>query len=185
MPVRGLAFRRTPSVFEKPQVTYRTQAKRTVGSALMRPFPYLPRFLFDANSEIAPQAIYCFLCIGPPTGPCSLLSQRNPGPSPWTPYDWNYIYFMWQLPHHTPKTPGCCETLCARILTGWHVGHMPSVAIHVISHCMHRSHDRWYFVSRGFRMPCCCTTGRAHITLLPNTFQPHTFFNSFGRTTKQ
>ena len=28
---------------------------------------------------------------------------------------------------------------------------MPSVAIHVISHSVHRSHDRWYFVSRGFR----------------------------------
>ena len=28
---------------------------------------------------------------------------------------------------------------------------MPSVAIHVISHSVHRSHDRWYFVSRGVR----------------------------------
>ena len=58
----------------------------------MRPLPYLPRFLFDADSEIAPQTIYCFLCIGPTTGLCSLLSQRNPGPSPWTPSDWNYVY---------------------------------------------------------------------------------------------
>ena len=28
---------------------------------------------------------------------------------------------------------------------------MPSVAIHVIYHSVHRSHKRWYFVSRGFR----------------------------------
>ena len=57
----------------------------------MRPVPYLPRFLFDADSEIAPQAIYCFLCIYPTAGLCLLLSQRKPGPSPWTPYDWNYV----------------------------------------------------------------------------------------------
>ena len=28
---------------------------------------------------------------------------------------------------------------------------MPSVAIHDLSHSVHRSHDGWYFVSRGFR----------------------------------
>ena len=33
-------------------------------------------------------------------------------------------------------------------------------------------------------MPCCCTTGRAHMSLLLNMFQPHTFPTSFGRTTK-
>ena len=82
MSVRDLALERTPSVFEKPQVTYKTQAKRTVGSASMRPLPYLPRLLFDTNSEIAPQTMYSFLCIGPTTGLCSLLSQRNPGHSP-------------------------------------------------------------------------------------------------------
>ena len=67
---------------DKPQVTYRTQAKSTVGSASMRPLPCLPRVLFNVDSEIAPQTIYCFLCIGPTTGLCSLLSRRNPGPSP-------------------------------------------------------------------------------------------------------
>ena len=187
--VRDLALRWTPSVFEKPQVTYRT-SKSTVGSASMRPLPYLPRFLFDADSEIAPQTIYWFLCIGPTTGFCSPLSQRNPGPSPWTSNDWNYVYYMWQIPHHTPKTPGCYET-CTRIATGWHVGHMPSVAIHVIPHWSH-----WHRIPcigpttggtscrGGFVMPCCCTTGRAHIALLPNTFHPHTFLTSLGRTTK-
>ena len=33
-------------------------------------------------------------------------------------------------------------------------------------------------------MPCRCTTGRAHIALLPNTFEPHTFLTTLGRTTK-
>ena len=28
---------------------------------------------------------------------------------------------------------------------------MPSVAMHVISHSVQRSHDRWHFVPRGFR----------------------------------
>ena len=28
---------------------------------------------------------------------------------------------------------------------------MPRVAVHVILHSVHRSHDGWYFVSRGFR----------------------------------
>ena len=137
--------------FRKISGNLQDTSKSTVGSASMRPLPYLSRFLFHADSEIAPQPIYCLLCIGPTTGLCSLLSQRNPGPSPWTPYDWNYVYYMWQIPHHTPKTRDWCETLCARIATGWNMGRMPSVAIHVISHSVRRSHDRWYFVSRGFR----------------------------------
>ena len=33
-------------------------------------------------------------------------------------------------------------------------------------------------------MSCCCTTGRVHMALLPNTFQRHTFLTSWGRTTK-
>ena len=28
---------------------------------------------------------------------------------------------------------------------------MPSVAVHVLPHSVHRSYDRWYFVLRGFR----------------------------------
>ena len=44
MQLRYLALRWTPSVFEKPQATCRTQATRTLGSASMRPSPYLPRF---------------------------------------------------------------------------------------------------------------------------------------------
>ena len=49
MTVRHLALRWTPCVFEKTPVTYRTQAKKTAGSASMRPSPYLPRFIFDAD----------------------------------------------------------------------------------------------------------------------------------------
>ena len=46
----------------------------------------------------------------------------------------------------------CCETLCTRIATGWNVGHIPSVDIHhVMLYSVHRSHDRCYFVLRGFR----------------------------------
>ena len=71
------------SVFEKHKVTYRTQARRTVGSASMRPLPYLPRFLLDADSEIATKRYLFFMrSLGPTTGLCSLLSQRNLGPSP-------------------------------------------------------------------------------------------------------
>ena len=60
MHARYLALRWTPSVFEKPQATYRTQATRTVGSASMRPSPYLPRFSLlkgrmKPGSEIVPQ----------------------------------------------------------------------------------------------------------------------------------
>ena len=34
------------------------------------------------------------------------------------------------------------------------------------------------------RVPNGSTTGRDHIAILPNTFQPHTFVTSFGRATK-
>ena len=34
---------------------------------------------------------------------------------------------------------------------GLHLGHIPSVGIYVITHSVHRSHDRRYFVSRGVR----------------------------------
>ena len=53
---------------------------------------------------------------------------------------------------HLKLPPGCGETFCARIATVWTVGRMPSVAIHVLWYSVHRSHDRWYFVSRGFRV---------------------------------
>ena len=82
MPVRDLALRWAPSIFGKPQALPGHKQNR-LGSAAMRPLPYLPRFLFDADNEIVPQTIYCFLCIISPTiGLCSLLSQRNPGPPP-------------------------------------------------------------------------------------------------------
>ena len=149
----------------------------------MPTLPYLPRFLFGADSEIAPQTIYCFLWIGPTTGLCSLLFQRDPGPSPWTAYDWNYVYYMWQIPHHTPKTPGCCETFWARLARRWNVGRMPSVAIPVISHSVHRSHDRWYFVSMGFR-DAVLHYWSCPYSLSPTTFQPHTFLTLLGRNTK-
>ena len=109
----------------------------------MRPLPSLPRFLCGADSEVAHQTIQFFLCVG-------LTTVFFSDPSSQAPYDWNYVYYMRQMPHDTPKTHGCCET-CALIATGWHVGHMPSVAIYVRSHSVHTSHDRWYFGSNGFR----------------------------------
>ena len=79
----------------------------------------------------------------------ALLSQRNPGPSLWTPSDWKLcLSNATNTAPSTPETPGCCETLCTRIETEMHVWHMPIVAIHVISHSVHRAQDRWYFVSR-------------------------------------
>ena len=51
---------------------------------------------------------------------------------------------------------------------GLHLGHIPSVGIYVITHSVHRSHDRRYFVSRGVR----------DAVLLP-TFEPYTFLTSF------
>ena len=70
--------------------------------------------------------------------------------------------------------------------TGWHVGHMPTVAVHVISHSVHISHDRWFFVLGGGRdaVLLCYNTGRTYEARLPNTFQPHTFLISLVRTAK-
>ena len=109
--------------FRKTSGNSQDTSKKDCGFRVDASLAISATFSFDADSEIAPRTIYCFLCIGPTTGLCSLLSQRNPGPSPRTPYDWNYVYYMWQIPHHTPKTPRCSETLlCARIATGWNVG---------------------------------------------------------------
>ena len=42
---------------------------------------------------------------------------------------------------------------------GKNVRHMPSMAIHVISHAVHTSQDRWYLVWRDFVRPSRRTTG--------------------------
>ena len=62
MPLRYLVLRCTPSGFEKPQATYRTQATRTVGSVSMRPSPYLPRFSLLKGQAIPRREIYYLKC---------------------------------------------------------------------------------------------------------------------------
>ena len=183
MSVWDLALRWTPSIFEKPQVTYRTQAKKTVGSASMRPLPYLQRLLFDADSEIAPQTINCFLYIGPTTGLCSLICQRKVLPP-------------------EPCTIGIMSILCDKHRTTHQKlrvavkRYAPELQRDGMSDTCLAWPFMWYRIPcigpttggtsyrGGFVMPYCCTTGGAHIALLPNTFQPRTFFTSCGRTTK-
>ena len=62
----------------------------------MRPLPSLPRFLCGADSEVAHQTIQFFLCVG-------LTTVFFSDPSSQAPYDWNYVYYMLQIPHHTPN----------------------------------------------------------------------------------
>ena len=97
----------------------------------------------------------------------------------------NCVLSIWNVTNtapSAPKPPGCCETLRARIATERHVRHMPSVVIHVTSHSVHRSHDRWYSVSTEFCAAVLLYYWSWSYSPMPSMFQPHTFLTSLGRT---
>ena len=52
-----------------------------------------------------------------------------------------YLFNVTKTAPSTPKTSDCCETLCAGIAKERHVRHMLTVAIHAMSHSVHRSDE--------------------------------------------
>ena len=94
--------------------------------------------------------MYCILCVDLNTSLRSLLSQRNTGPSFLTPEDRQLCQLnVTNTVPSTPKKSCFCEMLCPGIAQENHVRRVPTMAIHVISHDVHRSREK--YLRRRFR----------------------------------
>ena len=113
------------------------------------------------------------------------LIPTEHGSVPLNPFETeNYIDSTSQIPHRPHLEPRIAVKRFAPELQrkGMYDTCLPWLFMWNRIPCVGRIKNTW---CRRFVLPSCCTTGCDHVTLLPNTFPPHTFIASFRRTSNQ